>query len=45
MIDDLADSPWDRELDNLFLRIGHRFGRADLRRRMRDFPGRRGRAG
>ncbi|WP_138968789.1 IS701 family transposase [Streptomyces sp. YIM 121038] len=28
---------WERELDTLFLRIGHRFGRADLRRRMRDY--------
>ncbi len=28
---------WERELDSLFLRIGHRFGRADLRRRMRDY--------
>lgn len=37
MIDDLADTPWDRELDELFLRIGHRFGRADLRRRMRNY--------
>ncbi|MEW2080145.1 IS701 family transposase [Streptomyces sp. NPDC013433] len=37
MIDDLADVTWDRELDDLFLRIGHRFGRADLRRRMRDY--------
>ncbi|MFI6377191.1 IS701 family transposase [Streptomyces sp. NPDC050546] len=37
MIDDLADATWDRELDDLFLRIGHRFGRADLRRRMRDY--------
>ena len=37
MIDDLADAAWDRELDDLFLRIGHRFGRADLRRRMRDY--------
>ncbi len=36
MIDDLADATWDRELNDLFLRIGHRFGRADLRRRMRD---------
>jgi len=35
--DDLADATWDRELDELFLRIGHRFGRADLRRRMRDY--------
>jgi SRSO17 transposase len=37
VIDDLADATWDRELDDLFLRIGHRFGRADLRRRMRDY--------
>ncbi|MGW5654839.1 IS701 family transposase [Streptomyces humi] len=37
MIDDLPDATWDRELDDLFLRIGHRFGRADLRRRMRDY--------
>ncbi|MFH9044554.1 IS701 family transposase [Streptomyces sp. NPDC017966] len=36
-MDDLADVTWDRELDDLFLRIGHRFGRADLRRRMRDY--------
>ncbi|MFH8978856.1 hypothetical protein [Streptomyces sp. NPDC017890] len=37
MIDDLADAAWDRELDDLFLGTGHRFGRADLRRRMRDY--------
>ncbi|GGX45443.1 hypothetical protein GCM10010353_70290 [Streptomyces chryseus] len=37
MIDDLADATWDRELNDLFLRIGHRFGRADLRHRMRDY--------
>ncbi|WP_393073094.1 IS701 family transposase [Streptomyces sp. LN704] len=37
MIDDPADAAWDRELNDLFLRIGHRFGRADLRRRMRDY--------
>ncbi|GAA2425303.1 hypothetical protein GCM10010421_09960 [Streptomyces glaucus] len=24
MTDDLADTTWDRELDDLFLRIGHR---------------------
>ncbi|MFF7603419.1 hypothetical protein ACFZA7_52615 [Streptomyces mirabilis] len=36
-IDDLADAAWDRELNDLFLRTGHRFGRADLRRRMRDY--------
>ncbi|MGA5361358.1 IS701 family transposase [Streptomyces purpurascens] len=37
MINDLAEATWDRELNDLFLRIGHRFGRADLRRRMRDY--------
>ncbi|MEV4591060.1 hypothetical protein [Streptomyces chartreusis] len=37
MIDDLADATWDSELDDLFLCIGLRFGRADLRRRMRDY--------
>ncbi|MFG2563574.1 hypothetical protein [Streptomyces sp. NPDC048496] len=37
MIDDLADATWDCELDDLCLRIGHRFGRTDLRRRMRDY--------
>lgn len=35
--DDLTDASWDRELDELFLRIGYRFGGADLRRRMRDY--------
>nr|WP_234441733.1 IS701 family transposase [Streptomyces sp. WM6386] len=28
---------WDLELDDLFLTIGHRFGRVELRRRMRDY--------
>jgi hypothetical protein len=37
VIDDHADAAWSQELDDLFLRIGHRFGRADLRRRMRDY--------
>nr|WP_243640138.1 hypothetical protein [Streptacidiphilus pinicola] len=36
MIDDLADV-WDRELDELFLRIGARFTRVEPRRRMRDY--------
>ncbi len=36
MIDDHADAAWERQLEDLFLRIGHRFGRADLRRRGRD---------
>ncbi|MFH8893534.1 IS701 family transposase [Streptomyces sp. NPDC017949] len=37
MIDDHADAAWERQLEDLFLRIGHRFGRADLRRRGRDY--------
>ncbi|GHB86639.1 transposase [Streptomyces cirratus] len=37
MIDDHADAVWERQLEDLFLRIGHRFGRADLRRRARDY--------
>lgn len=37
MIDDLADATWDRELNDLFLCVGHRFGRADLRSRMHDY--------
>jgi SRSO17 transposase len=37
VIDEHADAAWERELDDLFLCIGHRFGRADLRRRMRDY--------
>ncbi|MDX2707013.1 hypothetical protein PV350_29790 [Streptomyces sp. PA03-6a] len=37
MIDDLAEASWHQELDDLFVRVGHRFGRADLRRRMRDY--------
>jgi hypothetical protein len=28
---------WDLELDELFVAIGHRFGRVELRRRMRDY--------
>ncbi|WP_416385432.1 transposase, partial [Streptomyces sp. NRRL B-1677] len=36
-MDEYADVTWERELDALFLCIGHRFGRADLRRRMRDY--------
>ncbi|MFJ4866860.1 hypothetical protein [Streptomyces sp. NPDC088748] len=36
MIDDHADAAWERQLEDLFLRIGHRFGRADLRRGGRD---------
>ncbi|WP_371666664.1 hypothetical protein OG985_45870 [Streptomyces sp. NBC_00289] len=37
MIDDLADAAWKGELNDLFLRIGHRFDRANARRRMRDY--------
>jgi hypothetical protein len=37
VIDEHADAAWDRELDDLFLSVGHRFGRADLRRRIRDY--------
>uniref|UniRef100_UPI0038B6381B IS701 family transposase n=1 Tax=Streptomyces chiangmaiensis TaxID=766497 RepID=UPI0038B6381B len=37
MIDEHADATWERELNDLFLSISHRFGRADLRRRMRDY--------
>jgi SRSO17 transposase len=37
VIDEHADAVWGRDLDDLFLRIGSRFGRADLRRRMRDY--------
>ncbi|MFC6981856.1 IS701 family transposase [Streptomyces cirratus] len=36
-MDDHADAVWERQLEDLFLRIGHRFGRADLRRRARDY--------
>ncbi|MDH6604742.1 hypothetical protein M2164_000377 [Streptomyces sp. SAI-208] len=35
MIDDLADATWGRELDDL--RLGRRFGPADLRWRTRDY--------
>jgi hypothetical protein len=37
LIDENADAAWERVLDDLFLCITHRFGRADLRRRMRDY--------
>lgn len=29
--------PWSAELESLLVRVGHRFGRRDLRRRMRDY--------
>ncbi|AMM06585.1 MULTISPECIES: IS701 family transposase [Streptomyces] len=37
MITESAAAQWDLELDDLFLAIGHRFGRVELRRRMRDY--------
>uniref|UniRef100_UPI00374DAFA4 hypothetical protein n=1 Tax=Streptomyces asiaticus TaxID=114695 RepID=UPI00374DAFA4 len=37
MITEHAAGQWDRELDALFVTIGHRFGRVVLRRRMRDY--------
>ncbi|MFE7128027.1 IS701 family transposase [Streptomyces sp. NPDC057617] len=35
--DDVCPDVWAGELDEALLRVGHRFGRADLRRRMRDY--------
>ncbi|WP_420710855.1 IS701 family transposase [Streptomyces sp. NRRL S-118] len=37
MITEHAAEQWDLELDDLFVTIGHRFGRVELRRRMRDY--------
>jgi SRSO17 transposase len=37
VITESAAAQWDLELDDLFLTIGHRFGRVELRRRMRDY--------
>jgi SRSO17 transposase len=37
VITEYAAEQWDLELDALFLTIGHRFGRVELRRRMRDY--------
>ncbi|MGW9497882.1 hypothetical protein ACWG5P_26490 [Streptomyces prasinus] len=36
MIIEYAAARWDLELDDLFLTVGHRFGRGEFRRRMRD---------
>ncbi|MFE9222015.1 IS701 family transposase [Streptomyces lavendulae] len=36
-MDDHADAAWEGPFEDLFLRIGHRFGRADLRRLGRDY--------
>ncbi|MFB7293096.1 transposase [Actinacidiphila glaucinigra] len=37
MINEPAAENWDRELEDLFLRVGHRFSRVEPRRRMRDY--------
>ncbi|WP_267971426.1 hypothetical protein [Streptomyces glomeratus] len=37
MITECVAEQWDLELDDLFVTIGHRFGRVELRRRMRDY--------
>jgi SRSO17 transposase len=37
VISERAAEQWDLELDDLFVAIGHRFGRVELRHRMRDY--------
>ncbi len=37
MQDDVRPDVWAAELEEVLLRVGHRFGRVDLRRRMRDY--------
>ncbi|MFD5065931.1 IS701 family transposase [Streptomyces sp. NPDC058394] len=37
MIDDVPATAWEQGLEELFLRIGHRFPRIEPRRRMRDY--------
>jgi SRSO17 transposase len=37
VINEPAAETWDDELEDLFLRVGHRFGRVEPRRRMRDY--------
>ncbi|MFJ8140830.1 hypothetical protein [Streptomyces sp. NPDC096013] len=37
MIDERAVEIWNDELEELFLRTGHRFQRVEPRRRMRDY--------
>ncbi|MGC9501399.1 IS701 family transposase [Streptomyces sp. WG7] len=37
MQDDVQPDDWSAELEEVLLRIGHRFGRVDLRRRMRAY--------
>ncbi|MEV6835411.1 hypothetical protein AB0N17_12980 [Streptomyces sp. NPDC051133] len=39
MIDEPAVEIWNDELEELFLRTGHRFRRVEPRRRMRDYIG------
>jgi SRSO17 transposase len=34
---DVRPDGWALELEEVLLRVGHRFGRVDLRRRMRDY--------
>ncbi|GAB2904296.1 IS701 family transposase [Streptomyces mayteni] len=37
MLTEQAVEMWDHDLDNLFVNIGHHFGRVEPRRRMRDY--------
>jgi SRSO17 transposase len=37
VISESVAQTWDRELDELFLTVGHRFRRVEARRRMRDY--------
>ncbi|MFD8321625.1 hypothetical protein [Kitasatospora purpeofusca] len=37
MINEPSAESWDRELEDLFLRVGDRFSRVEPRRRMRDY--------
>ena len=37
MITEQAAATWDRDMDHLFIAIGHRFGCVEPRRRMRDY--------
>ncbi|MED7826871.1 hypothetical protein [Streptomyces chiangmaiensis] len=39
MIDEPAVEIWNDELEELFLRTGHRFRRVEPRRRMRNYGG------
>jgi hypothetical protein len=35
--DDVQPDAWSAELEDVLVRVGHRFGRVDLRRRMRAY--------